>query len=336
MVRRNGGFGWTVFVGCLLWALGAYGAPIRPVSTYSIVAIDPDANEMGVAVQSHWFSVGSVVTWARPGVGVVATQSLVDVAYGPLGLDLMAGGKTAQQALRALIAADPHQDVRQVAMLDAHGNIAVHTGKRCIPEAGHRIGANYAVQANLMLNNTVWDAMATAFERAEGDLAERMLAALEAAERAGGDLRGRQSAAIVIVRIRPEGPLWRNVVMDLRVEDHPEPVRELRRLVRLHRAYTHMQRGDAALERNDVQTAMREYAAAERLAPHNLEMRFWHGVSLIGSGYVDKGLPILVDVIRRDDRWRILLERLPEIGLFPKDPVLWSRIRRALDASAPP
>jgi len=222
------------------WVLGP-GRPIRPAHTYSIIAIDPEANEMGVAVQSHWFSVGSVVTWAEPGVGVVATQSLVDVSYGPLGLELLRGGKTASEALQALLRVDEGREVRQVAILDARGNVAAHTGSRCIPEAGHQVSWNYAVQANLMLKATVWPAMARAFETTKGDLAERMMAALEAAE--GGDLRGRQSAAIKIVRVRPEGPWWQNIVMELRVEDHPEPLRELRRLITLHRAYAHMNAG---------------------------------------------------------------------------------------------
>lgn len=305
-------------------------SPFRPVSTYSIIAIDPEANEMGVAVQSHWFSVGSVVTWAEPGVGVVATQSLVDVSYGPLGLDLMRGGKTASEALQALLRADEGREVRQVAMLDVRGNVVAHTGSRCIPEAGHQVGPNYSVQANLMLRATVWPAMARAFETTKGDLAERLMAALEAAEAEGGDLRGRQSAAMKIVRVRPEGPWWRNVVMELRVEDHPAPLKELRRLIQLHRAYAHMNAGDAALEKNDMATAMREYAAAEALAPDNLEMRFWHAVGLIGVGRLDEALPILVPVLRKDARWMILLERLPKVGLLPPDPAILERVRAAL------
>ena len=186
-------------------ALAGQPSPVRPVSTYSIVALDPETGELGVAVQSHWFSVGALVPWARAGVGAVATQSLVEPGYGPLGLELMAAGKTASQALDALKVADAHPEIRQVAMVDAEGNVAAHTGDNCIPEAGHRTGENYSVQANLMANDTVPDAMARAFESAEGDLAARLLAALQAAEAAGGDIRGKQSAAILVVSGEPTG-----------------------------------------------------------------------------------------------------------------------------------
>ncbi|HEX8335540.1 MAG TPA: DUF1028 domain-containing protein, partial [Pyrinomonadaceae bacterium] len=166
--------------------------PLRPVHTYSIVARDPATGELGVAVQSHWFSVGSNVAWAEAGVGAVATQSFIDPSYGKGGLDLMRGGAPAGEALKSLLAKDEGRDVRQVAMIDARGRVAAHTGAKCIEAAGDRTGANYSVQANMMLNDKVWPAMARAFESAPGDLAERMLAALDAAEGAGGDIRGRQ------------------------------------------------------------------------------------------------------------------------------------------------
>ncbi|HEY7408378.1 MAG TPA: DUF1028 domain-containing protein, partial [Gemmatimonadaceae bacterium] len=173
--------------------------PLRPVATYSIVARDSVTGEIGVAVQSHWFSVGALVPWAEAGVGAVATQSFVDPRYGPLGLELIRLGRSAPDALRALVSSDADSAVRQVAMIDAQGRVAAFTGTRAIRAAGQRIGAQYSVQANLMEKPTVWPAMARAFETARGDLAERLLAALEAAEREGGDIRGRQSAAIVVV-----------------------------------------------------------------------------------------------------------------------------------------
>jgi len=210
----------------------------RPVATYSIVARDSTTGQLGVAVQSHFFSVGPIVPWAEPGVGAVATQSLVDPAYGPLGLDLMRMGRTAPEALKALVSADKDAEVRQVAMVDAHGNVAVHTGKRAIYAAGHQTGVQYSVQANLMEKSTVWAAMSKAYESSTGDLAERMLAALEAAEAEGGDIRGRQSAAILIVGPKNTNRpwTWGDRLFELRVEDHPNPVVELRRLVTLQRA----------------------------------------------------------------------------------------------------
>ena len=208
-------------------------AQSRPVHTYSIVARDAATGEMGVAVQSHWFSVGSIVSWAEAGVGAVATQSFVDPAYGPLGLEIMRNGKSAQQALDGLLASDPGLAVRQVAMVDAKGNVAAHTGKKCIPSAGHIAGEQFSVQANLMVNDAVWPAMAKAYREAKGELADRMLAALDAAQAAGGDIRGKQSAAILIVSGTPTGKSWVDRKMDLRVEDHPEPLKELRRLARV-------------------------------------------------------------------------------------------------------
>ncbi|MFQ5604635.1 MAG: DUF1028 domain-containing protein [bacterium] len=296
---------------------------IRPVHTYSIVARDPETGQLGVAVQSHWFSVGSLVTWAEAGVGAVATQSFVDVTYGPLGLDLMRAGRTAPQALEALKVADPHPEVRQVAMIDAQGNVAAHTGEKCIQDAGHFVGDNFSVQANLMLNAKVWPAMKEAFESAKGDLAERMLAALEAAQAVGGDIRGKQSAAILIVKGESSGRPWQDRVMELRIEDHPTPIKELRRLIKLHRAYEHMNQGDLAIEQNDMERALQEYAAAEALFPDNLEMKFWHAVSLVNADRLEESLPIFKQVFAGDKNWATLVPRLPLSGLLPdKKPVI--------------
>ncbi|MFB3126307.1 MAG: DUF1028 domain-containing protein, partial [Candidatus Acidiferrales bacterium] len=282
--------------------------------------------EMGVAVQSHWFSVGSLVTWGEAGVGVVATQSLIDVSYGPLGLALMKAGRSAPQALAALKVADPHPEIRQVAMIDAKGNVAAHTGEKCIPDAGHIAGENFSVQANLMLNRKVWPAMAEAYRNTQGDLADRMLAALEAAQSVGGDIRGKQSAAILIVKGESTGQPWADTVMELRIEDHPAPVQELKRLVRVHRAYQHMNRGDLAIEQGDVEAALREYSAAEALFPGNVEMKFWHAVSLVNAGRVEDSLPLFKEIFTADRNWAILLPRLPKVDLLDADAETIERI----------
>src|SRR6185503_11298576 len=247
--------------------------PLRPVATYSIVARDPSTGELGVAVQSHWFSVGSNVSWAEAGVGAVATQSFIDPAYGPLGLQLMRAGRSAPDALKALLAGDAQRDVRQAGMVDAQGRAATHTGALCIPAAGGQEGKEYVVQANLMDKPTVWPAMARAYEAAKGDLADRLLAALDAAEAEGGDIRGRQSAAIVVVKAKSSGRPWADRVFDLRVEDNAAPLVELRRLVKLQRAYNHMTAGDDCVA--DWPCAEREYGAARTLEPQHAEMAFW-------------------------------------------------------------
>jgi uncharacterized Ntn-hydrolase superfamily protein len=301
-------------------------APPRPVHTFSIVARDPATGELGVAVQSHWFSVGSIVPWAEAGVGAVATQSFVDPSYGKLGLELMRTGKTGPEALQSLLAGDAGRDVRQVAMSDAQGRVDAWTGKNDIYAAGHFVGKDFSVQANLMLNDKVWPAMARAFENSKGDLADRMLAALDAAQAVGGDIRGRQSAAIVVVTGKPTGQSWKDRTFDLRVDDSPEPLAELRRLVTLQRAYNHMNAGDLAVEKKDNEGALREYGAAETLVPDNAEMIYWHAVALVNMGRVDESLPLFRKVFAMDKNWAILTPRLPKSGLLPNDPKLIERI----------
>ncbi len=292
-----------------------------PAHTYSIVARDPQTGEIGVAVQSHYFSVGSRVPWAEAGVGAVATQSFTEVSYGPLGLELMKTGKSASDALRSLLASDEGRDVRQIAMIDASGNVAAHTGIKCIADAGHHEGANYSVQANLMSNATVWPAMATAFESASGSLAERMLAALEAAQAAGGDVRGEQSAAILVVSGKRAGVWWKDRLIDLRVEDHPHPLQELRRLLKLQAAYQHEDRGDALVAENKLEEAMKEYGAATELAPDSDELIFWHAVGVYTAGDETRGLELFRKVFQRDRRWIGLIDRLPASGLLPAEAV---------------
>lgn len=300
--------------------------PSRPVHTYSIVARDPNTGELGVAVQSHWFSVGPIVAWAEAGVGAVATQSFVDPSYGKNGLDLMRSGKSAPDTLKELLAKDEGREVRQVAMIDAQGRVDAWTGKNDIQAAGHIVGKNFSVQANLMLNDKVWPAMARAFENTKGDLADRMLAALDAAQAAGGDIRGRQSAAIIVVTGKPTGQAWKDRTFDLRVDDSPEPLQELRRLVRLQRAYNHMNAGDLAVEKKDNEGALREYSAAEALVPDNAEMIYWHAVALVNMGRVDESLPLFRKVFAMDRNWVTLTPRLPKSGLLPDDPKIIDRI----------
>jgi uncharacterized Ntn-hydrolase superfamily protein len=303
--------------------------PARPVHTYSIVARDAATGELGVAVQSHWFGVGAIVPWAEAGVGAVATQSFVDPSYGKFGLDLMRAGSSAPDALKTMVAKDSGRDVRQVAMIDARGRVAAHTGSKDIPAAGHFVGRDYSVQANLMLNDRVWPAMSKAFEATKGDLADRMLAALDAAQAAGGDIRGRQSAALIVVTGKPTGRSWLDRTFDLRVDDSAEPLRELRRLVTLQRAYNHMNAGDLAVERKENDRALREYGAAAALVPTNVEMVYWHAVALVNMGRLQESLPLFRRVFRRDRKWVTLTPRLASVGLLPNDQAMLAKILTA-------
>lgn len=301
----------------------------RPVATYSIVARDPVTGDMGVAVQSHWFSVGPIVPWAEAGVGAVATQSFVDPSYGPLGLELMRSGRSAPEALKALISADEGEAVRQVAMVDADGNVAVHTGSRAIAAAGHHVGDMFSTQANLMDKPTVWVAMGHAYAHTKGDLAERLLAALEAAETEGGDIRGRQSAAIVIVSAESTGRPWEDRLFDLRVEDHPEPVAELRRLVRLQRAYRLLNEGDEWFSAGDIDKALESYRQATELVPDAAtdgEAPFWVGISLASADREEEAIAFLARAFAQDSRWADLVPRLVPSGLLPEDEALIERL----------
>ena len=286
-------------------------------STYSIVARDSKTGEMGVAVQSHWFSVGTIVAWGEAGVGVVATQSLVNPAFGPDGLKLLKTGLSPRQALNALLENDEGSEYRQLAILDKQGRLAVHTGEKCIPDAGHISGENFSAQANMMANNKVWGAMKQAFENSsELPLAERLVECLKAAQGAGGDIRGKQSAALLIVAKEASGKPWIDRKVDLRIDDHPNPIAELERLLKVHRAYEHMNRGDLAIEKGDTESALKEYGAAEAMFPENLEMKFWHAVSLINIGQAEAAKPMLKAIFKQDQNWKILLPRLVPIGLL--------------------
>jgi uncharacterized Ntn-hydrolase superfamily protein len=316
-----------LFLALLLFTTLSFASgKIRPVSTYSIVAYDRETGQLGVAVQSHWFSVGAVVPWIESGIGAIATQSFVEVSYGPLGLELLRTGKSPEDAIRALVAADKNQDVRQVAIVDAQGRAVAHTGKNCIPEAGHYIGEGFTCQANLMLKNTVWDAMANTFLKTKGELADRLVAALEAAETEGGDIRGKQSAALIVVKGESSGVWWKDRLFDLRIEDHPTPVQELKRLLRLNKAYNHMNLGDEYLTENKIEEAMKAYTKAMEMYPDNAEMIFWPAVTLAASGNVTKSLPLFKKVFSMDENWAILLPRLPKVGQLPDDEALIQKI----------
>lgn len=284
--------------------------------TYSIVARDPETGEMGVAVQSHWFSVGTIVAWGEAGVGVVATQSFVNPAFGPVGIELMKNGMSADDVLDKLIVEDEGRDLRQLAVLDVNGNVKAYTGKNCIYGAGHIVGENYSVQANLMLNDKVWSAMSEAFENSTGPLAERMVVALEAGENAGGDIRGRQSACLLVVRGEATGNLWEDRLIDLRVDDNHEPIEELKRLLKVHRAYEHMNNGDVAVEHGDMELAMKEYMAAEEMFPDNEEMKYWHAVTLVNNGDLQNALLIFKEVFTKNENWKTLTPRLLPTGLL--------------------
>ncbi len=284
--------------------------------TYSIVARDSVTGDMGVAVQSHWFSVGSVVSYGKAGVGVVATQSLVNPSYGPKGLALMEQGLSPQQSLEALLANDKGEMYRQVAFLDVNGKVATHTGKLCIDEAGHKQGKNFSVQANMMLNKTVWDAMAKAFENTKGTLSERILATLKAAEGKKGDIRGKQSASILIVKGQATGNNWEDTVMDLRVEDHENPLEELDRLMQIHKAYDFMNKGDLAMEEGNSKEAEHLYLEAQKLFPENLEMQYWYAINLLNNKQFDKAKPILRSIFEEDSNWITLTSRLVKSKLL--------------------
>ncbi|AWV96991.1 DUF1028 domain-containing protein [Arcticibacterium luteifluviistationis] len=289
--------------------------------TFSIVAIDKEAGEMAVAVQSHWFSVGNVVAWAKSGAGVVATQSFVNKSFGIRGLEMIQSGKTAEETLKTLLSDDEGREVRQVAIIDANGNVAVHTGNKCVDYAGHIKGVNYSVQSNMMLNNTVPAAMSKAFEENPNlPLAERVLEALKAAQAAGGDIRGKQSAAIRVVKTKKSDEPWNDdFVVDLRVDDHENPIKEIGRLLKVQRAYEFMNEGDLMVEVNEMEKAMNAYNAAMQMFPENLEMKYWTAITLANNGETVKATKMLQDIYLEDKNWRELTRRLPKVGLLTVD-----------------
>jgi len=298
--------------------------------TFSIVARDETTGQLGVAVQSHWFSVGGTVPWAEAGVGAVATQAFSEPAYGPRGLDLLREGMEPGKALAHLLQADDGREVRQVGIVDSAGRSAAHTGARCMEHAGHHVGRGFTTHANMMTGPGVWQAMAEAYEASTGDLAERLLRALEAAQRMGGDVRGQQSASILVVAATPTGQAWQDRLFDLRVEDSDRPIEELRRLVGIQRAYASMNAGDAHLAAGRVSDALFAYRSALDLAPTNQEIRFWTGLTLADAGGMDEALPVLRAVFDAEPRWREVLRRLPATGLLKGGDALADGILSAL------
>ena len=278
--------------------------------TYSIVARDPRTGELGVAVQSHWFAAGGTVPWAEAGVGAVATQAFLEMSYGPRGLDLLRAGATAQQTLDRLTADDADADVRQVGIVDANGNVATHTGARTIPAAGHAVGEAFTCQANMMWQDTVWGAMATAYTASEGDLATRLLAALDAAEGERGDIRGRQAAGILIVGPERLGEPWRGVRMHLHADDHGDPNDELRRLIDVHRAYEHLERSEELELQHDAEGVRREREAALAAGPDLLEVKYWAAIGMASEGHYDEAEALMASVDEAGPGWRELLRRL--------------------------
>lgn len=281
------------------------------VHTYSIIAIDKERGEMGGAVQSHYFSVGGTVIWAEAGIGVIATQAMVNIEYGPEGLLLLNQGFKAGDVLKKLTDNDDGASFRQAAVLDHSGNIASYTGNKTIKEAGHISGADYSCQANMMLKDTVWKAMSDAFESSSGPLSERLLLTLKAAESEGGDIRGKQSSSLTVVSLEDMGNVKENIIVDLRVEDNREPLNELDRLLNIHSAYNHADQGDEAIGHGDFKKALNEYAIAEELLPENIELKFWKGVSLLNNHHFEEAQKILTSIFSINNNWKDLLLRLP-------------------------
>jgi uncharacterized Ntn-hydrolase superfamily protein len=295
--------------------------------TFSIVARDESTGQIGVAVQTHWFAVGAMCPWIEAGVAAVATQSLVEVSYGPKSLDLLREGSDADEALQKLLAADENREVRQVAIIDCLGHVAVHTGERCIREAGHVKGVNFSVQANMMKHPTVWTAMARAFESAKGSLAERMLAALFAAQAEGGDIRGKQSAAMLVAEVEKTDEPWKHQLVNIRVDDHPEPLKELERLLNIQKAYDLMNEGDELLGKSRNEEAKGKYSQAAELAPDLMELPFWQAVTLADTGKLDQALPLFQKIFSQNPDWAELVMRLPAAGLMKDDPQVLEKIR---------
>jgi uncharacterized Ntn-hydrolase superfamily protein len=298
--------------------------------TYSIVARDPDTGAFGAAVQSHWPFVGFGVPWAEAGVGAVASQAFSEASYGPLGLELLRAGKSPDEALRALSLIDADAEERQVGIVDAQGRAAALTGPRCIREAGHVVGDGFTVHANMMERDTVWSAMAAAFERSTSEFPLRLVDALDAAEADGGDIRGRQSAAVLVVTGTPTGRPWADRVLDARVDDSDDPLPEIRRLVNLQRAYDLMDRGEDLAREGDERGAAAAYEQALSLAPQNPEIRFWLAVGLATSGRRDDARALLAALAEERPQWAELLRRLPAAGLLPRD----AELLRAIDPEA--
>ncbi|WPQ66065.1 DUF1028 domain-containing protein [Chitinophaga sancti] len=311
------------------WMHGQYINEEPFAHTFSIVAFDPETGDMGIAVQSHWFSVGTTVAWGEAGAGIIATQAVVNIGFGPNGLALLKKGISPDSVLHKLLQADPARDIRQLAILDTNGNIAVNTGKMCVAEAGHQQGRFYSVQANTAESKDVWKMMAAAYEQTDGPLAARMIAALEAAQDAGGDIRGKQSACLLVVRKKPTGKIWLDRKVDIRVEDNPDPIKELKRIYTIKTAYDAVNLGYYYLEKNDPDAADEAFNKAEKLNPGNSEMKFWYAVELANKGMDDRALDVFKTVFRQDPVWKIkMLPRIVNAGVLNVPYELLKRIEK--------
>ncbi|HUV17156.1 MAG TPA: DUF1028 domain-containing protein [Ilumatobacteraceae bacterium] len=291
--------------------------------TYSVVLRDSATGALGVAVQSHWFNVASVVPWVEAGVGAIAMQSVADPMYGPRGLALMRDGVGATDALERLLAADESSHLRQVAIVDSTGSVAAHTGSGCIPHASHVTGDGWSVQGNIMRNDRVVPAMAAAAEASRGSVSDRLFAILTAAEAAGGDLRGSQSAAMLV---SGDGPV---PAVRLSVEDHADPIGEFGRLLEIRQMYDDMEAGDEALADADPSRAAAAYERAARSPHAHNEVVFWRAHGLATVGRYDEAAAIMRPLVVANPDMSDLLGRIAAVGLI--DPAAHDGLRAALD-----
>lgn len=291
--------------------------PCTPFThTYSIVAHDPQTGEIGVAAGSHWIACGSSCPWAEAGVAAIAVQGIINPSYGPRAVELLKQGKPVQAVIESLLNADEGRDFRQLAIIDCHGEIAAWTGEKCIPTATHIIGKNFSVQGNLLLNDRVCPEMAEAFQQTKGDLIDRLISALEAAQKAGGDSRGRQSACIKVVTKEKTGNPSEGRKIDLRVDDHADPLKELKRLVAFDRACKRIVAGDTALEQGDIEEALRQYQGASEMFPDYAEFTFWHTVTLANTGRINEALALFAPLFQREPNWRLIAENIAKVGFL--------------------
>ncbi|KJR43477.1 protein of unknown function DUF1028 [Candidatus Magnetoovum chiemensis] len=300
--------------------------PKTPVCSYSILAKDKDTEHIGALIVSHYFSVGSIALYAKSGVGIVITQSFPDDLYGANGLDMMRSGVNAKEALTRLLSKDRHSQYRQVAMMDASGEIAVHTGKLCVSEAGHEIGDGYAVCANMMMNKSIWNDMGIAYKTASGDLTDRLVSAIDTGNKRSEEVRMGSSAAFIVISAKSSGNILEDKIFDLRVDDNSAPLKELKRLISLNRAYRHRALGDAYLAQNNIEAALEEYERAKTFVPNNTEFMFWTAVCLVNAGRIDDAMGLFKQVFERDIKWSLLAVRLARSKLLPPDPELIQRI----------
>ncbi len=284
--------------------------------TYSIVARDPDSGRFGIAIQTCWPFVGAGCPWLESGVGAVVTQSFTEVAHGPNGLGLLRSGAEPADALARLLAADPGREVRQVGVVDNAGRAASHTGERCVAAAGHVTADGVSIQANMMERATVWPAMLAAWRTPAVSFVDRLLAALRAAEREGGDIRGRQSA-VLIVSGTPAEPGWTRQ-FDVRVDDHPAPLDELERLVRLQLGFEALDRAEEANRVGDAEAARRAGDDALRLAPGDAQVMVWQAIGLAAAGELEAGRAMLADASAANPRWPEFLRRFAASGVQPE------------------